>query len=196
MNLINTFGPVANSEFDILKAPAPWGIFKAYLLVADAVTVKVPDTSIVPVLYNPSTSGVVFQILRVHWGVTGGTIIAAAEEYALANGVTHSSTTDGPVPINMAYGHGTNFLGNWYKVTTMSAASTTILPYGTNAGGANGAGARCGRALRRGAPVHLPRGHLHPRNGIGRSGRDGHPDGRVPPDASLGGRTRPASVKE
>ena len=142
MNLVNTYGPVANSEWDIVKAPAPWGIFKAYLLVADAVTVKVPDTSIVPVLYNPPTSGVVFQILRVHWGVTGGTIAASAEEYALANGVTHSSTTDGPAPINMSYGHGTNFLGNWYKVTTMSAASTTILPYGTNAGGANGAGAR------------------------------------------------------
>ena len=153
------------------QGPAPWGIFKAYLLVADAVTVKVPDTSIVPVLYNPPTSGVVFQILRVHWGVTGGTIIVAAEEYALANGVTHSSTTDGPAPINMAYGHGTQFLGNWYKVTTMSAASTTILPYGGNSGGASAAGARSNERYDEGRIYLYPGGTFIPVTASARSRR-------------------------
>src|SRR5574340_549367 len=136
-------GPLASSEIDpILKAPDPWGMFKAYLLVADAVTLAVPGATSAPILYNPLGSGVVFQVDTVALGVTGGTIVAGAIEYALYDQWTYTTVTAGPTPINSNFGHGNSFRGNWYKATTGCAFPTIILPYGDNSPGSNGAGGR------------------------------------------------------
>ncbi len=136
-------GPLAGSEIDpIFKAPDPWGLFKAYLLVADAVTLAVPGATSAPVLFNPTGSNVVFQIDTVAMGVTGGTIVAGAIEYALYDGWAYTTATAGPTPINSNFNRGNAFRGAWYKAVTGGSVPTVILPYGDNAGGANGAGAR------------------------------------------------------
>jgi hypothetical protein len=137
----DSFGFASASEFDVvLKAPAPWGIFKAYTLVANAVTIAIPGTSTAPILYNPPSSGVVFKILRVSWGVTGGTIAASASCYAIQDQPALSAVTAGPVPINANYFRGNAFLGYWYTAVTWATASTVIIPYGFHSGGANAAG--------------------------------------------------------
>ena len=137
------YGPLATTEIDpVFKAPDPWGLFKAYLLVADAVTLAVPGATSAPILFNPSTSNVVLQIDTVALGVTGGTIIAGAIEYALYDQWTYTTVTAGPVPINSSFGKGNACRGLWYKACTGGAVPTVILPYGDNSGGANGAGAR------------------------------------------------------
>jgi len=136
------YGPLAGSEIDpIFKAPDPWGLFKAYLLVADAVTLGVPGATSAPILFNPAKSSVVFHIDTVALGVTGGTIIAGAIEYALVEDWAGTPTA-GPNPINASFNKGNAFRGNWYKSATGGTVATVILPYGDNSGGANGAGAR------------------------------------------------------
>lgn len=137
------YGPLAGSEIDpVFKAPDPWGHFKAYLLVADAVTIAVPAATVAPVLFNPANSGVIFQIMTVAWGVTGGTIIVGAEEYALYDAWTYTTVTAGPNPINSNFMRGNAFRGVWAKAVTGGAVPTVIIPYGTSAGGANATGAR------------------------------------------------------
>lgn len=137
------YGALAGTEIDpTFKAPDPWGLFKAYLLVADAVTVGVPAATSAPILFNPASSGVVYQIMTVAWGVTGGTIIAGAEEYALYDQWTYTTVTAGPTPINSNFAHGNAFRGAWYKACTGGLVPTIILPYGASAGGANAAGPR------------------------------------------------------
>lgn len=142
MQLQMLYGAITQNQIDLSHAVDPWGIFKAYLLVADEVTLAVPGTASAPVLYNPPQSDSILQILRVHLGITGGTIVEGAIEYALQDNPTLSGLTLGPNPINMAFGKGNACRALWYKAATWAAAATVILPYGINATGANAAGAR------------------------------------------------------
>jgi hypothetical protein len=103
------------------------------------IAIAAPVAASVPVLVNPSGSGVIARIRAVRLGVISGTVVAGSIMYGYA-ATTFSGVTAGPAPVSPYLGNDVTTPLLWYTAATAAAAPVTLGPSGFNAGGALAAG--------------------------------------------------------